>query len=791
MFELIRLHQLNIMLILCGACGILTFLLLNTRFLSGSRKAILILMEVVAFFLLLFDRFSYIYAGDLSRKAYIMVRVSNFMVFFLTSAIVFGFNLYIADLLKNEGKRKTLPRRMFLTSAMPIVGMVLSIIAAFTNLYYFFDETNIYHRGQGFLIAYIIPVLCPIIQYTVVRQNKKLFSRLIYISLVLYIFVPIACGILQIFTYGISIVNMSLVGVSVFLYVFMYLDLNNTVEHAHEIEIRNMQGEQERIKRLFDQTATAFVSAVEKKDDFTRGNSLKVAEYAKKIAALSGKGAEECEQVYYAALLHDVGLIGIPDSVIKNDADPSESDYETMRKKPLIGEEILSSISEHPYLSQGAHYSHERYNGTGYPEGLKGDEIPEIARIIGVADAYVTMTTKKRYRDERPGFIAREALIKGAGEEFDPVFANLMVKIIDAEGGNAGDASLMEKEIECLEYRDSVSAGIPVENERLKISFDCEMPLSRDRKFCAPSIILFDSFDGRTHDNKRAIEIYHYLEYGEIWFDKYSIITEARKIEEKEIPTDNEGLSLDRDDHYEIITGRYEDHIKLLLRSKDYCKEVTVALINSTNSAFIGLTGENCRIKNILTESLGETVGPGDIERIVEPVSYIDHLESDYKNVQIDRTRSAYTEGVEIKKYLELAFHTLSLPGADLVWHCPYVVLFSSDDGRVGGDNYKEYSVIKLNGENDDISDEIAVNRFIMKRKNEFPGWDKWREINQRGMDCRVTFERRGNVITMKTENLGISIENTTTIAGEPVKVYTSLTGDQVALTDIRVDLCR
>ena len=98
MFDFIRLHQLNIMLILCGACGILVFLLIITRFITKRRKAILIFMEVVAFFLLWFDRLAYIYAGAPGQTAFVMVRVSNFMVFFLTPAIVLGFNLYLIDL---------------------------------------------------------------------------------------------------------------------------------------------------------------------------------------------------------------------------------------------------------------------------------------------------------------------------------------------------------------------------------------------------------------------------------------------------------------------------------------------------------------------------------------------------------------------------------------------------------------------------------------------------------------------------------------------------------------------
>ena len=128
----------------------------------------------------------------------------------------------------------------------------------------------------------------------------------------------------------------------------------------------------------------------------------------------------------------------------------------------------------------------------------------------------------------------------------------------------------------------------------------------------------------------------------------------------------------------------------------------------------------------------------------------------------------------------------MTLPGPDLVWHCPYIVIFSSDNGFVGGRNYQEYALIKLCGENEE-TETTAQNSIIMKKKPDFPGWEVWKEINRRGMECEVSIERKGNRIMLKTENLGIFIENTTTITNIPDKVYAALTGDQVALTDIRV----
>ena len=619
------------------------------------------------------------------------------------------------------------------------------------------------------------------------KQYKKLFSRLIYYSLTLYIFVPVLCGILQIFTYGISIVNMAMVLVSISLYVFTYLDINNTVEHAHEIEIQSMQGERKRMQKLFDQTAMAFVSAIEQKDDFAKGTAVRTARYARRIAEAAGKDETECENVYYAALLHDVGILGIPDSVIKNEYDPKTWDREMMQQKPLIGKEILSSITEYPYLCQGAQYSHERYNGTGYPEGLKGEEIPEIARIVAVADAYVTMTTRKRFREARPDFIAREALVKGAGEAFDPLYANIMISIIDHDSSETAleDPDEPETGIVCHEYRDHLTKGIPIEKNMTRITFDCRETDKGEHKFHAPAVILFDAYDRRVHDNEKAIQAYQYLEYGEIWFDQNCITTAARKME---ITSYREKVPAPQDSsgHYEILMGRYSDHLKLKLSSPYSEKEVIAALPNGVKSAYACLTGEYCELSHIRIHKTEDIVKAEDIPRIAEEISCIDRMESDIPNVQVNRNRSASTIGVEVKKRLRVAFHTMSLPGAELVWHCPYIVLFCSADGTVNGPDYREYALIKLYGENEG-TEEYAHNNIIMKKKQEFPGWDVWKEKNRKGMECEICLERKGSRIRTTTENLGIRFENTTEIMDAPEKVYVALTGDQVALTDIRV----
>ena len=225
MFEFIRNHQLNIMLALCAMSALMGILLLITRFLPKRRKWILIAMEVIATLLLGFDRAAYIYSGNRGAAGYIIVRLANFMVFFLTSGIVFTFNLYLIDLLERIGEYRK-PRRLNLVAIACIIEMLMVVANIFTGLYFYFDEENFYHRGNGFLLCYIVPVIAPLIQFSVIQKYKKSFSRYIYIALCLYIFVPIIVGIIQIFTYGISIVNMAMVLVSVSLYMFSYIDIN-------------------------------------------------------------------------------------------------------------------------------------------------------------------------------------------------------------------------------------------------------------------------------------------------------------------------------------------------------------------------------------------------------------------------------------------------------------------------------------------------------------------------------------------------------------------------------------
>lgn len=739
MFEFIRNHQLNIMLCLCAACFTMGVMLFLTKFLSKRRKWILIAMEIVATLLLFFDRLAYIYAGDVGAMGFMMVRVSNFMVFFLTSATVFLFNFYIIDLLLNEGKLTKVPKRLMFTGFVSTIGMMLAIVSAFTDFYYYFDFQNVYHRGPGFLVAYIVPVVCPLIQYTAIIKHRKSISKFIFIAVALYIFVPIATGIIQIFTYGISIVNMSIVLVSIFMYFFSYLDVNAAVQKAHEIEIQSFKTEQKRMKSIFGQAAEAMAIVIEKGDGAQKSRAERIALMAREMAVRAGKNEEDCDKIYYAGYCCDAG------------------------------EEALSCIKAFPFLCETA-----QFVGKDYSEG-----IPEYSRIITVAKDY-----DKMIRDTTiPAFFVRDYFIREAGRKYDPVYAKIAVQLLDSEtnkGVFEKAAEEMNTELVCRNYRDEVTIGIPVLQNVTNITFDCTT-LDSEAKFTVPSIILFDSSDVKVQKTRETIASHKYIEYGEAWFDAHCISTAARNMEIRNIK-ENSGT----DGHYKITACRFEDHLLLKMQSPEKSFEVIVALPSASKSAYIGITGENVHIQNIKVEQTNQLTTENDIPRIAEKLNYINRIESDIPNVQIVKPLDEFTQGVEVKNGMKIYFHAQSLPDANLVWHCPYIILYASEDGKVYGKNYREYAMIKFDGE-ENGSNENAENEFVMKKTESFTNWEDWEEHNKAGYECMVEFIKNGSEVMLRTHNKGIFIQNTTKVRNGNKEIFVAFSGDQVALTDIRI----
>ena len=431
--ELLSSLQLEVMVALIGACVVIAFFIAITKGLPIRKKITLVHLELTTALLLLADRAAYLYRGDDSELGYWMVRISNFSVFFLTIIVLSVFGFYLIDLYKEKTQKEDIPLRLKLIKWVALVGTLLLVISQFTGLYYTFDATNHYVRAPLFMLCYLFPIVILGLELSVIIQLQRNLSSRMLVILIVFSVMPFVAAILQIFAYGFSLINIFIGITAILLYVFAILDINDSIRSAHIREKELIKDKEDRTNALLNQTATVLANAIDAKDKYTHGHSSRVAQYSKEIAALSGKSEQECEEIYYAALVHDVGKIGISDAVINKKGRLTEEEYEEMKRHPVIGKTILASANLSTFLQEGAYSHHERYDGKGYPDGKKKEEIPEIARIIAVADAYDAMTSKRSYRDPMSQQKAREEIARGAGTQFDPVFAGVMLQLIDAD----------------------------------------------------------------------------------------------------------------------------------------------------------------------------------------------------------------------------------------------------------------------------------------------------------------------------------------------------------------------
>ncbi|MBN1913258.1 MAG: HD-GYP domain-containing protein [Candidatus Omnitrophica bacterium] len=188
----------------------------------------------------------------------------------------------------------------------------------------------------------------------------------------------------------------------------------------------DLESELEKKHKLFIRTTVALAAAIDAKDHYTHGHIGRVAELCFKIAKkLKSKNkkiinSKFLEHLHIAALLHDIGKIGIPDSILNKKGPLTDEENAIMKQHPLLGMNILEPIKELEDSILGVKFHHERFDGTGYPQGLKGEEIPLIAAIVSVADAYDAMTTDRPYNQALPKEKAIEEIRNLSAKQFSP-----------------------------------------------------------------------------------------------------------------------------------------------------------------------------------------------------------------------------------------------------------------------------------------------------------------------------------------------------------------------------------
>jgi HD superfamily phosphohydrolase YqeK len=204
-------------------------------------------------------------------------------------------------------------------------------------------------------------------------------------------------------------------------------------------------------QRAYEATVSALCQAVETKDFYTRGHSERVSRGAVMIASEIGMRPERVGAIRYAGMLHDVGKLGVPTSVLQKRGSLTDDEYASVQLHPMRGLDIVREIGFLDEALAGIMHHHERIDGKGYPMGLAGDEIPEFARVLGVADAFDAMTSDRSYRGARPIPEAIAELRKWAGKQFDPAFVDAFVAAIERDGWTAPEPAPAEEPLRTIE----------------------------------------------------------------------------------------------------------------------------------------------------------------------------------------------------------------------------------------------------------------------------------------------------------------------------------------------------
>jgi putative nucleotidyltransferase with HDIG domain len=213
----------------------------------------------------------------------------------------------------------------------------------------------------------------------------------------------------------------------------------NRMAETIQTYVGNLKTASEENRQLFFDSIEMIAAAVDAKDPYTKGHSGRVALYSLVLVRELGLPEEEVEKIRISATLHDVGKIGIEDRILKKPGVLTNDEFEIMKRHTIMGFEIVRQVKQLEEMLPGIRWHHEALNGQGYPDGITGDELPLMARIIAVADTFDAITTDRPYQAGRDFPTALEILRKHAGSKYDPV-------VVDAMNAAYGKGALRSQE---------------------------------------------------------------------------------------------------------------------------------------------------------------------------------------------------------------------------------------------------------------------------------------------------------------------------------------------------------
>ena len=297
----------------------------------------------------------------------------------------------------------------------------------------------------------------------VVRGVKLADLELGSIGSHLLLSVPLYVPILALFVFGYHAYSLWLV-----LVFFVPTLAAQRLLHLYQEErvvSRDLSAANERLRRASLSFATALVATLDARDQYTAGHSAAVAIYARDIAERMGLPTEQQELVHLCGLVHDIGKIGLPAGLLEKPGPLTLDERRQMEKHSEIGERILRNVDDYSEIADIVRSHHERIDGMGYPDGLHGDEIPLLARIIGVADAYDAMTSDRPYREALPSRVARMRLAQAVETQFDTSVVAAFEAILaaaDDDYRSGRGSSFMRERLQLEQADDDVAVALDV-----------------------------------------------------------------------------------------------------------------------------------------------------------------------------------------------------------------------------------------------------------------------------------------------------------------------------------------
>jgi len=347
----------------------------------------------------------------------------------------FSFIYYIYAFVKMSASHYRI--RNMINCSLLLLDFTLLITNPITHLVFVYDEAGNYIHNVLFVpVAYGFPILFFFIGCGYMLTHWKNYKKSQIIIAIISIAIVGLVFLLQMLFFDTFLITFYVASLGL-LIIFLSLETPDyerliiTMKELHESQASEAASRAK--ARLSQEVILALSKAVDAKDHYTNGHSARVARYAQEIARRMGKTEKEQEEIFTMGLLHDVGKIGVDEIILNKTGKLTDDEFDIIKSHTTTGYNILKTITEIPSLSTGAKWHHERYDGTGYPDGKKGSEIPEEARIICVADAYDAMTSKRSYSNPKSRLEVRNEILRCKGTQFDPDIADVMIRIIDED----------------------------------------------------------------------------------------------------------------------------------------------------------------------------------------------------------------------------------------------------------------------------------------------------------------------------------------------------------------------